>query len=135
MTTQTAQPDTLLLAAQRLADALARENAALLARDVAGAEALFQEKQRAADGFAAAQSAVRAPLPPAQRAALRPVALRLGALGQQNRALLERAIVVQQRVLGIIARAARTPPVAAGYGARGQAAAPPSGAAILLRSA
>lgn len=131
----TTQPDTLLQAAQRLADALEQENAALLARDVAGAEALFEQKQRAADGFAAAQAAVRAPLPPAQRAALRPVALRLGTLGQQNRALLERAILVQQRVLGIIARAARTPPAAAGYGARGQLAAQPAGAAVLLRSA
>jgi len=101
-------------AAIRLADALARENEALAALDLPRAAGMLADKQRAADAFFAAQTLLpdSAPGTPA-----REVAVRLGMLAEENRRLLERAIVVQERVIGTLAHAVR--PKALGYGARG----------------
>ena len=104
----------LIEAAVGLADLLARENLALRSLDLAGAAAMFDGKKRALDAFVAAQEpgAARRPAGPA-----REVAERLAALADENRALLERAIAVQGRVLGTLARAAK--PAVSRYGARG----------------
>ncbi|MGH7040517.1 MAG: hypothetical protein ACREFY_00100 [Acetobacteraceae bacterium] len=90
---------------------LEAENAALDAMDLAGAAALLGRKQHAAEEFAAS---VHLPLaiPPQLSARLREAAAR-------NRALLERGLEVQGRVLAIVASAAR--PATIGYGARGMA--------------
>lgn len=108
----------LIEAAVRLADALARENDALAALDLARAVGMLADKQRASDAFFAAQSL----LPGGTTAApieqhARSVAERLATLVQENRRLLERAIAVQGRVIGTVAHAAQ--PEASGYGARG----------------
>ncbi len=105
----------LIEAAVGLADLLARENLALRGLDLPGAAAMFEAKQRALNVFVAAQGALGAVPRPTGPA--REVAERLGALADENRALLERAIAVQGRVLGTLARAAQ--PVASRYGARG----------------
>jgi len=89
-------------AARRLADILERENDALRDMDLKRATALLAEKT---DAFAAltalGEQAVR-PNDPAQIAQAR----RLDALALENRVLLRRAIVAQQRMIGIIVRAA-----------------------------
>ena len=106
----------LIAATNLLADTLEEENAALVALDLPRAGALLAQKQRVVAGFLAAHDA---PLIPAQRAAFEPLARRLQALSVENRTLLERAIVAQSRVIGVIARAA-TPEVApTAYSARG----------------
>lgn len=103
---------TLTTAAAALADVLAQENAALAALDLAAAAALLEAKQAAAEAFAAAQAEDAPPLDG------RDLAVRLRELAAQNRQLLERAIRVQRRVLGIIAKAL-PPPAAPRYGASG----------------
>ena len=118
-------PTPVLAAAARLTHVLAAENAALLVLDIPAAAALLDEKLAAARGLAQA-SAARPATRHADEAGL---ALRLRDLGQQNRALLEHAIVVQGRVLDMVARAARQGVAQAGgrYGAGGAAAPDPRG--------
>jgi hypothetical protein len=95
--------NTLIDAAVRLADILAAENVALVAMDLAGAAKLLGEKQAATANLSAAQAATLfAP------AGMKEVAGRLNDLADENRRLLERAIAVQKRVLGTVARAAQT---------------------------
>ncbi len=111
---------TSLLAATRLIQVLTAENASLLALDMPAAAALLDEKLAAARGLA--QAAVARPA--ARHPDAAGLALQLRDLAQQNRALLERAIVVQGRVLDMVARAARQGVAQAGgrYGAGGAAA-------------
>ncbi len=106
----------LLAAAGTLADTLAEENAALAALDLPRAAAMLADKQRAAADFIAAQGE---PVVAAQRDAAENLARRLQSLAEENRALLERAIVVQGRVIGVIARAAAPAVAPSCYGARG----------------
>ena len=109
----------LIAAAATLAELLDRENAALRALDFTGAVALFPAKQRAADTFAVAQTQLGA-LPPALRPEFERTARRLKDLAAENRRLLERAITVQGRVIGIIVKALpRALDKAPGYGAQG----------------
>ena len=110
---------TLIEAAVHLADTLARENAALRALDLAAAAGMLDEKQHAAEAFLEAQARVASGLTagPLPGPPSREVAERLTALAEENRRLLERAIAVQGRLLGTLARAAQ--PVASRYGARG----------------
>lgn len=110
----------LIEAAVALADTLTRENAALLAQDLAGAAAMLERKQAAAAAFAAAQAEASEPAPPdvdRQR-----LAAQLRDLATENRRLLEQAIRVQGRVIGIVARAATPRPAMARYGATGAVA-------------
>ncbi len=88
-------------AAARLADVLARENAALTAMDLSSAVAMLTEKQEAAALFARCAKELGA-APPPDLAAL---VLRLSATATDNRRLLERAIAVQGRVNAAVARA------------------------------
>jgi hypothetical protein len=85
-----------MTAATALVETLEAENAALAALDLPRAAGLLADKQRAVAEFAAA-----APQPAAQR-----TARRLRALAIENKRLLERALAVQGKVIGIVARAA-----------------------------
>jgi ferric-dicitrate binding protein FerR (iron transport regulator) len=105
--------DDLIVAATRLADTLAEENAALAALDLPRAASILADKQRAAAGFIAAQSM---PLSAARHDAIE----RVAALATENRALLERAMTVQSRVIGVIARAAAPAIEPSVYGAQGE---------------
>lgn len=114
----------LVLAARALGDVLLAENAALAAHDHAGATLLLAEKQRLIAAFDRACAAT-APLPdgPARDEA-RAVGLELQALAGRNVALLEQAMKVQSRVIGIVADAARQQVRATvpGYGRPGRQA-------------
>lgn len=99
-----------------LAEVLARENEALRRLDFAAATALVPAKE------AALRNVTKNPAP--MRAAGRDPALaalgsRVNQLVADNRKLLERAIAVQTRVVGIVARAASPSPRAAQYAASG----------------
>ena len=121
----------LLAATIRLASALAAENAALQAMDLPSAASMLHEKQDAAAAFEGARKAA----PVAASAALRDAASRLMEQAAQNRRLLERAIHVQTRVLGVIALAARTAQPASRYGRSGAyASRPTTGWALSARA-
>lgn len=93
----------LIEAAVRLADVLARENAALAALDLSRAAAMLAEKQDAAAVFALAWERTRATC--AGGADLLSLARRLDTAVAENRRLLERGIAVQGRVLAAVASA------------------------------
>ncbi len=105
----------LLSATVRLAGTLEAENVALRALNLPAAVALLAEKQAATDAFDAARNAA----PPVRSEALRGAASRLMSQADENRRLLERAIQVQTRVMGIIAGAARANNPAPRYGRSG----------------
>jgi len=111
----------LLAAAARLAQVLTAENTALQGLDIPAATALLDEKLAAARGLAAAAAIRPAARQTPETARL---ALQLRDLAQQNRLLLEHAIVVQGRVLDMVAHAARqgVAQTAGRYGAGGVAA-------------
>jgi hypothetical protein len=106
----------LIAAANLLADTLTAENAALAALDLPRAGAMLADKQRAVAGFLAARDAQGAAM---QDAVFEPLARRLQSLSQENRTLLERAIAVQGRVIGVIARAAAPAVARSRYSAHG----------------
>jgi hypothetical protein len=113
----------LMLAAQRLAEALGAENAALARLDLSAAGELAVAKRQAADAFAAAYAAASrmgARAEGADRARAEEIARGLSDLTAENRRLLERAIELQSRVIETIAGAAR-PPGPGTYGERGRA--------------
>lgn len=118
--------DTLILAGQRLAEALRAENEALAALDLPRAAGLADGKIAASDAFAAAYAAQAkhgaAPEGPVREAAAI-LARRLDELGQENRRLLERAVALQSRVIETIAAAAAPRAAMPGYAPAGRAAA------------
>jgi hypothetical protein len=97
----------LIAAAVHLADVLQRENEALADLDLTRAAELVADKRQAHDAFAGAQAMTTAAV--AQPEAIG-IATRLRDLASENRTLLERAIAVQGRVIGVIAKA--MPPAA-----------------------
>lgn len=110
----------LLAAAMALADILAAENEALAGMNIPAAIALVASKQTATDRLLAARE--HGSLPPTAEAIA--AAERLRILAEDNRRLLERAMVAQKRVLACIAAA--VPAAMArqqGYGATGTTAA------------
>ena len=121
----------LLAAAGRLERVLLAENAALQGMDLDALPALFQEKAAAAADLAAAsaQPATRTPDLTAQ-------AERVRDLAAENRRLLARAIDVQDRVLRLVASAARQAGLreAARYGAAGQPRPDRTAFALLTRA-
>ncbi|MBR0680752.1 hypothetical protein GXW74_09655 [Roseomonas eburnea] len=124
--------DSLILAGQRLAEALRAENEALAALDMPRAAHLASGKMAASDAFAAAYAAQAkhglAPEGPVREAAAI-LARRLEELGRENRRLLERAVALQSRVIETIAGAALPRAAAPGYapaGHRAPAARPPA---------
>ena len=113
-------------AADALARTLEQENAALTVLDLLAAAALYPRKDAAAADFTAAQVALAdrmtSALDAEQQRVARELAERLRRVVEENRRLLERAIVVQGHVLGTVARAiAKSSPRAQPprYGARG----------------
>jgi len=111
-------PPGLIEAARRLADVLERENDALRAMDLRRAATLLPEKTGAiADLTAAGEPVLGLPAPTIVSAARR-----LDGLATENRRLLERAIAVQQRVIGIVVHAAAAAAVEPSYGAGGRQA-------------
>ncbi len=117
-----------LHAAAALADVLARENAALQRLDFPAAVALVADKETALANLAAHDGEMQQQPPPAEAVTL---GRHLHALAAENRTLLERAITVQTRIVGIIARAAR-PPIARSYAANGHHSQPRRTAAMAL---
>jgi hypothetical protein len=109
--------------AAALADVLTRENAALAALDFARATALLAEKQAAAGAFAAT----------VEMAKDEALAARLRDLVVENRRLLEHAMLVQGRVLGLVARALRAPPPRYGAGGTPLRGAPVAPAVVSAR--
>jgi hypothetical protein len=109
----------LVSATEQLANTLALENAALRALDLPAAGMMLAEKQAATANFAAVQRRVMAARPALDLKALRAAALRLKTETDENRRLLERAIGVQTRVLGILAIAARAADPAPRYARSG----------------
>lgn len=95
----------LIAAAVRLADVLRAENDALARLDLPAAAGLLDGKQAAAAAFAALAGTAAQPGRPASGEA-REVAAGLRELAQDNQRLLERAMLVQNRVIGTITRAA-----------------------------
>ncbi len=109
-------PKPLIMVAQRVADVLDQENDALRAMDLRRAVTLLPEKAAAIAELTAAEDAASGPPHPD----LASIAARLDGLAQENRQLLERAIGAQQRVIGIIVRAAASVAVAPNYGMQGR---------------
>ena len=93
----------LARATVRLVDALARENAALASLDLVGATRLLADKIDALAQFQGAAQAERGRPPDARD---REIAAELKTHLADNQRLLERAILIQGRVVGTIARAA-----------------------------
>jgi len=119
----------MLAAAGRLERVLIAENAALQAMNLDALAALLQEKGAAVAGLTAAQPGARTPEMQAQ-------AERVRSLASENRRLLERAIDVQDRVLRLVASAARQAGLrdAARYGAGGQPRPDHAAVALLTRA-
>jgi hypothetical protein len=105
-------PKTLVGLAQRLADVLDLENDALRTMDLPRAAAMLAEKTAAIAALAAFGDTSLEPHTPILGLAAR----RLNSLVLDNRRLLERAIVAQQRVIGIIVRAATSTEAELSYG-------------------
>ncbi len=105
-------------AALRLCDVLEAENLALTALDFARV-GLFQDEKRTALAALNDYSAEAANPTIDKDPAL---GVRLRALAENNRRLLEQAILVQNRVMAVLASAARTIQVPVGYGAKGRLA-------------
>jgi hypothetical protein len=136
----------LTAAAARLVEVLAAENAALAAVDLPRAGAMLAAKTSAAEAFVAAHAALRGASQATSHgtshgawSGARPVVLeRLRDLVEENQRLLDIAIKVQGRVLGVIARAlprALRDPATTRYGAQGRVApARPSAFAISARA-
>ena len=88
----------LIAVADRLADTLEAENAALTALDLPRAASMLADKQRVVAEFLAAREALGDnPAAAAQFAGFEPLVRRLESLSRENRTLLERALTVQRR--------------------------------------
>lgn len=108
--------DDVLEAGRILAEALRRENALLQGMELQQASLMLAEKQSATARFeAACQAAARFSWTPQAEA----LASSLRDLSSQNRTLLERAMVAQDRVIGIIRQAALNCASGNRYGAAG----------------
>ncbi len=121
----------LLAAAARLERVLAAENAALQAMDLDTLPALLLEKAAAASALEAASAAPAGATP-----GLQAQAERVRGLAAENRRLLARALDVQDRVLRLVAGAAREAGLrgAARYGAAGRPRPDPAAVALLTRA-
>jgi hypothetical protein len=118
----------LMAAGTILADTLEAENAALAALDLPRAVGMLDGKQRAIADFVAAQNA------PLSGQAGKRMVQRLQELAVENKRLLERAIAVQGRVIGVVARSAAPVVAPSGYGVSSRRATRPTALAILARA-
>jgi hypothetical protein len=106
----------LIVVVQRLAAVLDLENDALRAMDLRRAATLLPEKTAAMGDLTASGKTQFGPADPAVVSTAR----KLDGLMSENRRLLERAIAAQQRVIGIVVRAAASTAVESSYGAQGR---------------
>ena len=107
----------LIAAAQRLADILMQENAALKRVDYASAVAFVAAKDAAlADFTALLKDATSLP------ASLLPLRKRFAELARENQTLLEQAVAVQTRIVRMIAQAGAAPATKTQYGRYGKPA-------------
>jgi hypothetical protein len=113
-------PKSLAVAAAQLADVLDRENVALRSMDLRRAMTLLPEKTAAIADLVASAEGKPEPSDPVLLVAVR----RLDRFAADNRRLLERAILAQQRLIGIVVRAVASVVVAPSYGAKGRVARP-----------
>lgn len=106
-----------LRAAQALCVVLEAENAALRAMDIGRANGLLADKQAATDQLLTTRKMFdSAPAPQWAE-----IVQRLGILADDNKRLLERAMLAQNRVMACIARAiGRAMPGVSDYGAPGR---------------
>jgi hypothetical protein len=116
----------LVQAAQRLADLLKQENAALTRMDFPAAVALVPAKEAALADLTKQPKIIKLPSPLVALGQL------LGGLATQNQILLERAIAVQTRIVRIVARAGAPKPSVTRYGGHGGIARPPRATALAL---
>ena len=103
-------------AVRRLCDVLEAENAVLARLEFGQIEAFQQDKREALvtlEGHAADSTDPKTIKDPA-------LAIRLQRLVADNRRLLEQAILVQKRVMAVLASAARTAQTPVGYGWMGR---------------
>jgi flagellar biosynthesis/type III secretory pathway chaperone len=105
-------------AAERLVTVLGAENAALRALDYGCVGEFTVEKRAALDALNAATPDAGG-IPVEQDPAHRALAARLQQLADENKDLLGQAIKVQNRIMGVVAGAARQAQVPPGYGASG----------------
>lgn len=110
----------LMDAVERASQVLGQENAALHALDFHVVGTLIVEKRLAIEALQSLDAAGAKHLPSPKGPELRAAALRLQILAQDNKRLLERAITVQTRIMGVIARAVRVTQAPPGYGGHGQ---------------
>jgi hypothetical protein len=108
-------PKPLMDAARSLTDVLRRENDALAAMDVGLAAALLAEKTAAINNLTKAREA----FDQVPQEDMAPIAQSLDRLVSLNRDLLKRALAAQQRVIGIVVRAAATVTAETSYGTEG----------------
>ena len=106
-------------AVAELVAVLTEENAALAARDYRRVGDFVDRKRAALDALNAAGSGPSDRASPGQDTAAHALALRLKQVVDENRTLLRQAIKVQNRIMGVIAGAARQAQVPTGYGAHG----------------
>ena len=106
-------------AVAELVAVLAEENAALAALDYRRVGDFVDRKRAALDALNTAAPGPSDRASPDQERATRALALRLKQLVDENRTLLRQAIKVQNRIMGVVAGAARQAQVPAGYGANG----------------
>jgi hypothetical protein len=99
--------ETLLASAERFTEILSAENAALTALDFSGTGALMSAKEDALKAMTVALSLPDGPVDASLRQRIEAFDEQLSRLMDENRRLLERALVVQTRVVGVIARASR----------------------------
>jgi hypothetical protein len=106
----------LIDAVDRLTETLRRENEALTAMDLPAAAALLPLKMAAVEALATALAAARGASGPEISAG----ATVLRDRARENRDLLRRATEAQQRVIGIVARAAAASAPGLAYGTEGR---------------
>jgi hypothetical protein len=123
-------PKPLIATARLLVDVLERENAALRIMDLRRAAGLLPEKSAAIAELTAFGEAPALPPDPG----LGVVARQLHALTLENRRLLDRAIVAQRRVIGIIVRAAIATSAGSSYRAPGRPARSPGPMTLSTRA-
>ena len=119
-------------AAERLAAALDMENDMLISLDFSAVADLLQEKRAAMAGLHALMPDTAEFDLDTNDPAARELAARLQSLAARNKHLLEHAIDIQNRIMAVLARAARQVQVPRGYGARGDQPAVTAGRAYAL---
>ena len=116
-------------AADHLADILEQENSALRRLDLPSAAALLGAKRAALSGL---EQATRADADATRDPAMRETAHHLRDVSMENKRLLERAMIVQQHVMSLLAQAASISAPSRGYGAAGVHVASQGGKAFAL---